>query len=59
MRSQRLSELDSPGNTTFLLCGLISSLLRGVHLERVRSPVRVGAHVRLSHAIRFAAAVLW
>lgn len=61
MHSQRLSELNSPGNTTLLLSGLISFLLHDVRLELVRSPVRVrvGAHVRLSHAIGFVADVLW
>lgn len=60
MHSQRLSEMNSPGNTTFLLSGLISFLLHGVHLEHVRSPVRVrvGAHVRC-HSVRFVADVLW
>lgn len=61
MHSQRLSGFNSPGNTTLLLSALISSVLRGVRLERVRSPVRVrvGAHVRSSRAFRFVADVLW
>lgn len=56
MRSQRPSELNSPGNTTFLLPGLTPFLRHGVRRERPSSPVH--ARARLSDAIRFVADVL-
>lgn len=62
MRSQRLSGLNSPGNATFLLSGLISFFVffslsnMASCLERACSPVRVRARAA---RLDFVAAVLW